>query len=99
MGDTPNTDEQRLAEFENKLASFRPEGFDEEKYAELTKAVVNFHEDEIKGLKINTAKMKEEKEYTILKLFIQLFQMEMLLEVLFYCQKNQIKKWVKLSIK
>ena len=62
MGDTPNTDEQRLAEFENKLASFRPEGFDEEKYAELTKAVVNFHEDEIKGLKINTAKMKEEKD-------------------------------------
>lgn len=62
MGDTPNTDEQRLAEFEQKLASFRPEGFDEEKFAALTKAVVGFHEDEIKGLKINSAKMKEEKD-------------------------------------
>ena len=62
MGDTPNTDEQRLAKFEQKLASFRPEGFDEEKFAALTKAVVGFHEDEIKGLKINSAKMKEEKD-------------------------------------
>lgn len=57
-----NTDDQRLAEFEQKLASFRPEGFDEEKFAALTKAVVDFHEDDIKGLKINSAKMKEEKE-------------------------------------
>ena len=62
MGDTPNTDEQRLAEFQNKLASFKPEGFDEEKFAALTKAVVDFHSDEIKGLKINSAKMKEEKD-------------------------------------
>ena len=62
MPDTNLTDEQRLAEFENKLASFRPEGFDEEKFAALTKAVVGFHEDEIKGLKINSAKMKEEKD-------------------------------------
>lgn len=62
MPDTNLTDEQRLAEFQNKLASFRPEGFDEEKFAALTKAVVGFHEDEIKGLKINSAKMKEEKD-------------------------------------
>ena len=62
MGDTNLTDEQRLAEFQNKLASFKPEGFDEEKFAALTKAVVEFHEDEVKGLKINSAKMKEEKD-------------------------------------
>ena len=62
MPDTNLTDEQRLAEFENKLASFKPEGFDEEKFAALTKQVVGFHSDEIKGLKINTAKMKEEKD-------------------------------------
>ena len=62
MPDTNLTDEQRLAEFQNKLASFRPEGFDEEKFAALTKAVVGFHEDEIKGLKITSAKMKEEKD-------------------------------------
>lgn len=62
MGDTNLTDEQRLAEFTNKLASFKPEGFDDEKFAALTKAVVSFHEDEVKGLKINTAKMKEEKD-------------------------------------
>lgn len=62
MGDTNLTDEQRLAEFQNKLASFKPEGFDDEKFAELTKAVVGFHEDEVKGLKINSAKMKEEKD-------------------------------------
>ena len=62
MPDTNLTDEQRLAEFQNKLASFRPEGFDEEKFAALTKQVVSFHEDDIKGLKINSAKMKEEKD-------------------------------------
>lgn len=62
MGDTNLTDEQRLAEFQNKLASFKPEGFDDEKFAALTKAVVGFHEDEVKGLKINSAKMKEEKD-------------------------------------
>lgn len=62
MGDTNLTDEQRLAEFQNKLASFKPEGFDEEKFAALSKAVVDFHENEVKGLKINSAKMKEEKD-------------------------------------
>ena len=62
MGDTPNTDEQRLAEFSNKLDSFKPEGFDEAKFAALKEAVIGFHNDEVKGLKINTAKMKEEKD-------------------------------------
>ena len=62
MGDTPNTDEQRLAEFSNKLDSFKPEGFDETQFAALKEAVIGFHNDEVKGLKINTAKMKEEKE-------------------------------------
>ena len=62
MGDTNLTDEQRLAEFQNKLASFKPEGFDEEKFAALSKAVVDYHENEVKGLKINSAKMKEEKD-------------------------------------
>jgi predicted RNase H-like nuclease (RuvC/YqgF family) len=62
MGDTPNTDEQRLAEFSNKLDSFKPEGFDEEKFAAFKEAVIGFHNDEVKGLKINTAKMKEEKD-------------------------------------
>ena len=62
MGDTPNTDEQRLAEFTQKLDSFKPEGFDDEKFAALKEAVVNYHKGEVQGLKINSAKMKEEKE-------------------------------------
>ena len=70
MGDTTITDEQRLAEFTNKLASFKPEGFDDEKFAEFTKAVINYHEDEVKGLKINSAKMKEEKDVLSGKLAI-----------------------------
>lgn len=57
-----NTDEQRLAEFSQKLESFKPEGYDEEKFAELKESVVNFHKSEVTGLKINSAKMKEEKE-------------------------------------
>ena len=68
MGDTPNTDEQRLAEFSNKLDSFKPEGFDEAKFAALKEAVIGFHNDEVKGLKINTAKMKEEKDALSTKL-------------------------------
>lgn len=68
MGDTTITDEQRLAEFQNKLASFRPEGFDEEKFAAFSKEVVDFHENEVKGLKINSAKMKEEKDALSTKL-------------------------------
>ena len=68
MGDTPNTDEQRLAEFSNKLDSFKPEGFDETQFAALKEAVIGFHNDEVKGLKINTAKMKEEKDVLSTKL-------------------------------
>lgn len=56
------TDEERLAQFNSKLESFKPEGFDEEKWSGLKTALVGFHEDEVKGLKINSAKMKEEKD-------------------------------------
>lgn len=56
------TDEQRLAEFSQKLDTFKPEGFDEKSFAALKDAVVNFHKSEVQGLKINSAKMKEEKE-------------------------------------
>lgn len=62
MGTTPNTDEQRLAEFTQKLDSFKPEGFDDEKWSSFKETVLNYHEDEVKGLKINSAKMKEEKD-------------------------------------
>lgn len=62
MGATQNSDEQRLAEFTQKLDSFRPEGFDDEKWSNLKNSVIGFHEDEVKGLKINSAKMKEEKD-------------------------------------
>ena len=62
MGDTPNTDEQRLAEFTQKLDSFKPEGFDDGQYAALKEALIGFHKSEVQGLKINSAKMKEEKE-------------------------------------
>ena len=55
------TDEQRLAEFQTKLDSFRPEGFEEENWAKLKEAVVGFHEDDVKQLKINSAKIKQEK--------------------------------------
>ena len=61
MGDTPNTDEQRLADFTQKLDSFKPEGFDDEKFKALTEAVVGFHKSEVQSLKINSAKIKEEK--------------------------------------
>jgi hypothetical protein len=57
-----NTDEQRLAEFSQKLDSFKPEGFDEESFARLKESMVNFHKSEVTGLKINSVKMKEEKE-------------------------------------
>lgn len=60
--DTINTDEQRLAEFETKLDSFKPEGFEEENWTKLKEAVVSFHKDDVQGLKINTAKMKQEKD-------------------------------------
>ena len=56
------TDEQRLAEFSQTLDSFRPEGFDEGKFNELKEKVVNYHKQEVQGLKINSAKIKEEKE-------------------------------------
>ncbi len=59
---TPNTDDQRLAEFTQKLDSFKPEGFDDTQFAALKDAVVGFHKAEVQGLKINSAKMKEEKE-------------------------------------
>lgn len=62
MGDTPNTDEQRLADFAQKLDSFKPEGFDDEKFAALKESVIGFHKSEVQGLKINSAKMKEEKD-------------------------------------
>lgn len=62
--ENPNTptDEQRLAEFSQTLDSFRPEGFDEGKFNELKEKVVNYHKQEVQGLKINSAKIKEEKE-------------------------------------
>ena len=56
------TDEQRLADFSQKLNGMKPEGFDDKAFATLTEAVINFHKNEIQGLKINSAKMKEEKE-------------------------------------
>lgn len=59
---TENTDEQRLADFTNKLDSFKPEGFEEENWSKLKEAVVGFHQDDVKQLKINSAKMKEEKQ-------------------------------------
>lgn len=62
--ENPNTptDEQRLAEFSQTLDSFRPEGFDEGKFNELKEKVVKYHQEEVQGLKINSAKIKEEKE-------------------------------------
>lgn len=62
MPDTINTDEQRLNEFSVKLDSFRPEGFEEESWNNLKNAVVTFHKDDVQGLKINSAKMKNEKD-------------------------------------
>lgn len=56
------TDEERLAQFSQKMDSFKPEGFDDEKWNGLKSTLVGFHEDEVKGLKINTARMKEEKD-------------------------------------
>jgi len=62
--DNPNTqtDEQRLAEFSQKLDSFKPEGFDDEKFAALKEAVIGYHKNDVQGLKINNAQMKEEKQ-------------------------------------
>lgn len=62
------TDEERLNAFSAKLDSFKPEGFDEEAFSNLKKAVVDFHKGEVQGLKINSAKMKEEKEVLSQKL-------------------------------
>ena len=62
MNGIQNTDEQRLAEFSQKLDSLKPEGFDEESFAKLKESMVNFHQNEVTGLKINSVKMKEEKE-------------------------------------
>ena len=62
MGATTNTDDQLLAEFTQKLDSFKPEGFDDAKWSDFKKTVAGFHEDTVTGLKINSAKMKEEKE-------------------------------------
>lgn len=65
--ETPNTDEQRIAEFTQKLDGFKPEGFDDEKFAAMKEAVIGFHKSEVQGLKINSAKMKEEKEALVTK--------------------------------
>lgn len=62
MGDTNITDEQRLADFSGKLDSLRPEGFDEEAFGKLKESLITFHKGEVEGLKINSAKMKQEKE-------------------------------------
>lgn len=62
------TDEQRLAEFTSGLDSLRPEGFDEASYAKLKEALVSFHEEDVKGLKINTAKAIQEKDDMAVKL-------------------------------
>lgn len=59
---TQMTDEQRLAEFSQKIDTFKPEGFDDKAFAALKESVINFHKSEVQGLKINSAKMKEEKE-------------------------------------
>ncbi len=56
------TDEQRLQEFGSKLDSFKPEGFDDEAFGKLKDSVMSFHKSEVEGLKINSAKMKQEKE-------------------------------------
>lgn len=62
MENQTQTDDQRLAEFGQKLDTMRPEGFDENAFATLKQAVIDFHKGEVQGLKINSAKMKEEKE-------------------------------------
>ena len=63
MGDTtPNTDDQRLAEFSEKLDSLKPEGFNDEQFAAFKKVVIDYHKAEVQGLKINSEKLKEEKE-------------------------------------
>lgn len=56
------TDEQRLAEFSSRLDSFKPEGFEDESWGKLKEEVVNFHKGEVQGLKINSVKLKQEKE-------------------------------------
>lgn len=56
------TDEQRLQNFANGLDSFKPEGFDDEAFGKLKEAVVKFHEDDVRGLKVNTAKAIQEKD-------------------------------------
>lgn len=56
------TDEQRLANFSQTLDSFKPEGFDDEAFNKLKEAVVNYHSEEVKGLKINTAKAIDEAD-------------------------------------
>ena len=67
MSDTPNTDDQRLAEFSQKLDSLKPEGFNDEQFAAFKKEVIDFHKADVQGLKINSAKMKEEKEALVNK--------------------------------
>ena len=44
MNGIQNTDEQRLAEFSQKLDSLKPEGFDEESFAKMKESMVNFHQ-------------------------------------------------------
>ena len=56
------TDEERLQQFSNSLDSFKPEGFDDDSFNKLKEAVVKFHADDVKGLKINTAKAIQEKD-------------------------------------
>lgn len=59
---TNNVDEQRLAEFTTKLDSFKPEGYADEDWSKLKSAVVDFHKEDVQGLKINTAKAIQEKD-------------------------------------
>lgn len=56
------TDEERLNAFTTGLDNFKPEGFEEENWAKLKEAVVGFHQNDVQQLKINSAKMKEEKQ-------------------------------------
>ena len=99
MAEFTTTDEQRLAEFSAKLDSFKPEGFDDEAFSKLKEAVVSFHKGEVQGLKINTAKMKEEKEALSQKLsasetsFNDLFEKNKILsEQLAANQPEELKK-------
>lgn len=56
------TDEERLNEFSVGLDSFKPDGFVEDDWKKLKESVLNFHKDEVQGLKINTAKAIKEKD-------------------------------------